>query len=88
MAGTVDIDDAFDTLVKRERAAAEWIRADSQSTAKALTVVEVPETASLFNAMVAAREDFLANAAKWNQYAVDQNVMGALCVKIAAFFGE
>ena len=86
MADAVDIDGAFDTLVKQETASRENIVPHTETTGLAVGVLGVEGAQQAFEAVAAAREDFIANATVWNQYAVDENVMGALCVKITAFF--
>jgi hypothetical protein len=86
-AQSVDIDSAFDNFVRVESATAETIRPHLESTGQILATLGIDGAVDAFNAMSAAREDFLANASNWNQYAMDENVMWALCVKVTAFFG-
>ena len=94
-----DVDAAFDELVRLESAAGAASRPHAPSTDYLLQLLQygsdaataehaqLGELLASFRAACAAREDFLTNAAAWNQYACDENVLGALCVKIGAVSG-
>ncbi len=83
---SIPIDAAFDELVRIETLTAEVIRPHTETTTAILTILGTGQEA--FELMISTREDFLTHATAWNQYAVDENVLGALCVKINNFFGK
>jgi len=83
---SIPIDAAFDELVRIENSTAETIRPHTETTCNILSILGTGKEA--FELMISTREDFLTNASTWNQYAMDENVLGALCIKITNFFGK
>lgn len=88
MAEQVDIDAAFETLVNREQAAVGAIQQELGILRKTLMNLKGTTWFTAFGSAIAARQEFVVSAAEWVQYAVDENVMGALAEKIGGVFGK
>ena len=87
MAAPPDIDAAFEALVAREQASTRAIQGALGTLRGGLAKLSHTPFYPAFYAAVSARQEFIAQAADWVQYAVDENVMGALAEKIGIVFG-
>lgn len=72
------IDDAFEVLVSAERdAGAAIIAAAADTTAT--------EAHASFEGAISSRVEFFKASSNWVQYAVDDNVLSAICVQLGSF---
>jgi hypothetical protein len=87
MAESVDIDAAFESLVGREQAAIAAIQQQLPALRPGLSKLAATPFFAAFGAAISARQELVVSAGEWVQYAVDENVMGALAEKIGNVFG-